>query len=492
MMKLGELLEHYQVKQIKGTTDIEVTGLTEDSRQVRPGSVFFAIKGEAMDGNRFVPDAIHAGAVAVVTENEPIEQNVTIIQVDEVLDALSYMADRFYGHPSGRLSLTGITGTNGKTTTAFLIYQMLCMLGKKTGLIGTIRYLIGERTYPARLTTPSASEFQRLLSEMVKEEVEFAISEVSSHALSQKRVDYTEFQLGVFTNLSHDHLDYHGNIENYYSAKERLFNEFDLKGAVINLDDPYGKRLFELCRTKGIDVITYGLSEGATLQAKEIDVTERGTSFVLQCDEGLHGVKSSLLGIANVYNLLSSIATMKALGFGVDRILPLVHSLKPAEGRMEMVDEGQPFTVLVDYAHTPDALKKLLETVRGFSAKRVITLFGCGGNRDREKRALMGGIATELSDFVFITSDNPRYEEPERIIEDILGGVSSDNYEVVVDRAEAIKRAVSICEEDDVLVVAGKGHEDYQEIKGKRIPFDDREQIRRALRERAERVASDA
>ncbi len=481
-MKLSELIGDYEVIDLKGDPELEITGIADDSRLVKPGYIFFAVRGEKVDGNDFIPQAVSSGAVAVVTEKKIVSSDYTCIRVKDIHDAMAFFADRYYGHPSGALRMVGITGTNGKTTTASLIYQMLEGIGKRVGLIGTIKYIIGSKVYNARLTTPTSIEFQRLISEMVKEDVDIVVSEVSSHALHQKRVAYSEFDIGVFTNLSHDHLDYHGDMESYYASKEILFRDFDLGAAVVNLDDSYGKRLISILEGRDIHIVTYGIRESAQLKARDIKTDLDGTSLVIDVDEVSYSIKSPLLGMTNVYNFLSALATVVALGFKVDDVLPLIPVLRPAEGRMEFIKEGQPFTVIVDYAHTPDALEKLLETVREFSSNRIITVFGCGGNRDRKKRPEMGAIAERLSDMVVVTTDNPRYEEAESIIRDILQGMKDSKHIVVEDRAQAIEKAVQMCKADDVLVIAGKGHEDYQEVKGKRLHFDDREVVREAIK----------
>ncbi len=490
LMILSDLLDGYRVETLTGDRDRPVSALCDDSRKVVPDSLFFAVKGARTDGNRYIPDAIKRGARVVVSEqNHKPSGDYTFVKVQDIHDAMAFLADRFYGHPSGSFGLVGITGTNGKTTTAYLIYQMLRLLGKKTGLIGTINYIIGDTVMKATLTTPTAIQFQRLLDRMREASMEYVVTEVSSHALDQRRVEYSDFDVAVFTNLSRDHLDYHGDMDSYFRAKERLFLELNPLRAVINMDDSYGNRLLDSLKEKETDIIGYGLSLSADLYAVDISTGTWGTEFGLYYQGHFYSrVKSRLLGIVNIYNMLAAIGSMIALGFDLKDILALCESLNPAEGRMEIINEGQPYTVVVDYAHTPDALEKLLETLRGLGGKRLITLFGCGGDRDRGKRPLMGEIASGLSDYVFITSDNPRTEKPQQIVEDIVKGIRSDNYTVVLDRREAIFRAVEFCNPGDILVVAGKGHEDYQEINGKRIPFDDRNTVRQAIKHRLKRT----
>ena len=483
VVKLKELIDGYRLESIAGSLDCEVSLLCDDSRKATPDSMFFAVKGTRVDGNSFIQDALERGARVVVSEEGQIPDGKhTFLKVGDIYDAMAFFSDRFYRHPSGAFRLIGITGTNGKTTTAGLIYQMLRRLGKTAGLIGTIRYITGDSVLKARLTTPTAIEFQQLLSRMRDSSIQYVISEVSSHALDQKRVDYSDFDVAVYTNLSRDHLDYHNDMEAYFRAKRRLFFDFPVSVAVINADDPYGSRMLEELKDK--EVISYGLSRSATIHADRITASTEGIRCVFNYSGKGYDITTGLLGLINVYNLLAATSALLGLGFDINEVVSTIAFLEPAEGRMELIDEGQPFTVLVDYAHTPDALQKLLETVRGLDGKRVITVFGCGGDRDRGKRPLMGEVASSLSDMLFITSDNPRTEPPEQIIDDILKGVKNHNFMVVVDRKEAITKAIQECQPGDVLVIAGKGHEDYQEIYDQRIPFDDRRVVREVLRQR--------
>ena len=478
----------------------EISGISYDSRRVERGNVFIAIRGEHYDGHDFIPDAMKRGASAIIHEKEDTGNGLkkkeipTFIRVKESRDALACIAGNFYRAPSQEVLVIGVTGTNGKTTTTYLIKSILQSWGKESGLIGTVRYLIKDREYPAFHTTPEAPEFQGLLREMVSSGCTHIVAEVSSHALSQKRVDYTRFSTAAFTNLTRDHLDFHGTMENYFSAKKRLFTELLTRGGtgVINVDDEWGGRLFyELQGTRHL--VTYGLNSRADINAVDIVNSFSGVSFLLKMrGKGVEEMHSSLVGIANVYNVLAAVAVSLSVGTPIEVAAEGVRSVMPVPGRLEKVEAGQNqnFLCLVDYAHTPDALERLIEMMRSISRDwghngKIITVFGCGGNRDRGKRPLMGEIATRESDHVILTSDNPRMEDPSEIIKEIVLGVVSDNYITVPDRSEAIQKAVKMANRGDVVIIAGKGHEDYQEVKGVRYPFSDRALAREAIRDSA-------
>ena len=477
----------------------EITGISYDSRKVSRGNVFVAIRGEHYDGHDFIPDAMKRGASVIIHEKEETgsgngikkQEIPTFIRVKERRDALACIAGNFYQRPSQEVLVIGVTGTNGKTTTTYLIKSILRSWGKELGLIGTVRYLIRDREYPAYYTTPEAPEFQGLLREMVSSGCTHIIAEVSSHALSQKRADYTSFFAAAFTNLTRDHLDFHGTMENYFAAKKRLFTELLSQGGIgaINVDDEWGRRLFyELKGTRHL--VTYGLSSEADINAVDIVNSFSGVSFLLKMrGKGVEEIHSPLVGIANVYNIMAAVAVSLSIGTPVEVIAEGVRSVMPVPGRLEKVEAGQNFLCLVDYAHTPDALERLIEMVRGISRDwghngQIITVFGCGGNRDRGKRPLMGEIATRKSDYVILTSDNPRMEDPFEILKEIFLGAVSDNYITVPDRSEAIQKAVKMANQGDIVIIAGKGHEDYQEVKGVRYPFSDREVAREAIRNR--------
>lgn len=474
--------------------DIETGGITYDSRKVVNNGLFVALKGENYDGNDFIMDAIDKGARVVVFEGNTMNhlkdlitaKNVSLIKVKDARMALACLSNNFYGRPSESLNVVGVTGTNGKTTTTHLIRTILETWGEATGLIGTISYSFKGRDYPAVHTTPEAVEFQSLLRDMLVSGCSYVVTEVSSHSLKQRRVDYTRFSTAVFTNLTRDHLDFHGTMEDYYLSKRRLFTDLliDHGTAVINIDDEWGKRLFsELSGLRpDLRIITYGIKANAMVTPIMIEKSKEGSSlkvrvqppsFILQ---PILQIDSPLIGIPNIYNILSAVSVAVGLKIPEEITIEGLRKDTVVRGRFEKVEAGQDFLCIIDYAHTPDALERLILTAREIISKgRVITVFGCGGNRDKGKRPIMGRIATELSDYVIITSDNPRNEDPADIISDIISGVVRNNYEIVPERADAIERAVMMAGSGDILLIAGKGHEDYQEIKGKRERFSDRD-----------------
>lgn len=487
-MRLKEILrEDFEVS---GDREAEITSIHYNSKEVKRGGIFVAIKG-TVDGHDFIEEAVKRGVRAIVYEKsnfKPYCNALTWIGVSDSRDALAWMCSRFFGNPSHKLKMIGITGTNGKTTTSYLIREILKRNGKKTGIIGTIKYLIEDEERTAIHTTPEAREFQELLYEMYERGVEYVISEVSSHALALKRVDYTGFDIAVFTNLSRDHLDFHKNMEEYFQAKKRLFTDLlkDEAMAVINMDDFYGRRLSGEVKAKKI---LYSLeSPDADIYVKNYNAGFKETKLriIIQKNKELN-IKTFLTGIPNIYNILSAVSVAVCLNIPLDIINSAVSEATAPAGRFEKIDEGQDFLVFVDYAHTPDALQKLLLSVREIKEKvstngRIITVFGCGGNRDRGKRSEMGRISTELSDHVILTSDNPRWEDPREIIREIEKGISKDNYTVVTDRADALWIGTKICRKGDILIVAGKGHEDYQEIRGERYHFSDKEILKKVLK----------
>jgi UDP-N-acetylmuramoyl-L-alanyl-D-glutamate--2,6-diaminopimelate ligase len=472
-MTLTELLEGVNIKDFHGNREVKIKGVVHDSRSVGDGDLFVAIRGESFNGLDFIGEAFKGGASAVLFEGGPVDlpESATSVVVDNSREALALVANNFYGRPSLSLSVLGVTGTNGKTTVTHIIKSILNADGTNVGLIGTI-------SNPP-FTTPESLEFQRLMSDMLKEGCSHVVAEVSSHALSQRRVDGTSFRLAVFTNLTRDHLDFHGDMEAYFGAKKRLFEELLRGPAVINIDDPYGMKLLEAI--KG-EVLTYGIKGNAALIADEIETFSGGLSFVLRHKGKSSKVQSPMLGIFNVYNLLAAAGACIELGLPWESIIKGLAEFRGVRGRFEKVECGQEFLCVVDYAHTEDALRGLILTARKFTEGRLITLFGCGGQRDSGKRPAMGAVATELSDWVFITSDNPRAEDPEEIIKDILSGVKKKNYVVEPDRAKAIKEAVREAKASDTVLIAGKGHEEYQEVMGNRTSFSDKEEAMKAIR----------
>ncbi len=469
--------------------DADVAGLAYDSRQVEPGALFVALTGLKATGADFVADAMARGAVAVVAD-QPAAAAVASpwIEVTDARAAMATLAAEFYAHPSRSMSVVGITGTNGKTTTAYLLRSVFEAAGKKCGLLGTVTYSVGDQELPAVRTTPEAPDVQRMFRQMVDSGCGACVMEVSSHALSLRRVDDTRFAATVFTNLTRDHLDYHGDMESYFSAKKRLF-ELLAPGApgVINLDDPRG----ELLRKAVSRPVTYAITKPADITSGPLSMTFDGLEFDVRTPAGPIHVKSRLVGRPNVSNILGTVAAATALDLPVSAIERGLAGLSAVPGRFEVVSShGDDVTVVIDYAHTDDALKNLLETARPLAQRRVITVFGCGGDRDRTKRPLMGAVAARLSDVVVITSDNPRGEDPARIIDEIKRGVppASDRdtatVVAIVDRKEAIQFAIRKAQPGDLVLLAGKGHEKSQMIGGRDLPFDEVEIAREALERR--------
>ncbi len=499
-MKLIELMDGINLLR-PISEDREILHISYSSRDIREGSLFVAIKGQRADGHEYIEEAIKKGASVIVHEGSSKRwknkyRNCLFIPVEDSRSALAIISNNFFGRVSLKIPVIGVTGTNGKTTTTFLIKSILEAAGIKTGLIGTIRYEIGDRIIPASHTTPESLDFQSFLRESYDEGCMAVVTEVSSHALALKRVDATQFERAVFTNLSRDHLDFHGDMEHYFQSKTRLFKELLKRAApsIINNDDEYGVRLKSLLR----NTLTYGIISG-DIRALNINNSLTGLRFDISFNNRLIRIESPLIGLINVYNILAAFALAFSMDIPLDAIQKGIMRLTSVRGRFQRIDMGQDFLVIVDYAHTPDALKRLILTARevltdssrsSLQQGRIITVFGAGGDRDRGKRPMMGEIATKLSDFVVITNDNPRSEDPNEIIAEILKGVIGENYAVIPDRTEAITQAIKIAQKGDIVLVAGKGHEDYQEIKGQRFYFSDEETVRNALKERAGAYAS--
>ncbi|WP_338825303.1 UDP-N-acetylmuramoyl-L-alanyl-D-glutamate--2,6-diaminopimelate ligase [Moorella humiferrea] len=487
-MTLEELTEGVVVKARGGEQRTPLKGIHYDSRKVEPGFLFVAVKGFTTDGHRYISDALARGAVAVVLEEKvPLPPGVPWVQVEESRRALGLLAARFYSYPSRMVRLIGVTGTNGKTTTTHLIQAVLEAAGRPTGLVGTIFNRMGERVLPAVHTTPESLELQELLNRFVGLGARYVVMEVSSHALALHRVAGAEFDAAVFTNLTQDHLDFHRDMEDYFQAKARLFRNLNNgvkngpKYAVINGDDAYGQRLKDLTP---VPVITYGLSPACHVRALDMRLEANGAACRLLWPGGETELKLQLTGRFNIYNALAAFTVALQEGLEPREIAAALSRVAGVPGRLEQVRQGQPFTVVVDYAHTPDGLENVLTAARQVTRGRLIVVFGCGGNRDRGKRPLMGKTAARLSDYLIITSDNPRNEEPEAIIADILPGVKEvpgARFDVVVDRRRAIARALAMAREGDMVVIAGKGHETYQIVKGEILPFDDRQVAREEL-----------
>jgi UDP-N-acetylmuramoyl-L-alanyl-D-glutamate--2,6-diaminopimelate ligase len=459
----------------RGPAGVEVSSLAYDSRQARPGTLFFCVPGFQRDGHDFAADAVQRGAVALVVER-PLELGVPEVVVPSVREAMAPAAARFHGDPTSRLRVVGVTGTNGKTTTAWLVRHLLEATGTRTGLLGTVVSVVGGREEPVQRTTPEALDLQATFAEMDAAGDRACAMEVSSHALDLHRVDAVHWAAAVYTNLSRDHLDFHGSMEDYFAAKRRLF-EASPGAAIVNVDDDHGRRLAgELPGAIG-----YGVERDAQWRAVDVRSGLTGSSFKVHSPAGELAVRSPLPGRFNVLNSLAALATVTALGVDPHAAASALADFDAVPGRFQPIDEGQEFAVLVDYAHTPDSLENVLSAARELTSGRVIVVFGAGGDRDRGKRPMMGRIAARLADLAVVTSDNPRSEDPQAIIGEIVAG-SGPGVEVVADRREAIARAIEAAQPGDVVVVAGKGHEQGQEFEnGRKEPFDDVAVAREAL-----------
>lgn len=486
-MKFEDLLLGAEVLAQSGNP--QVTSVEYDSRRVKPGSVFVAMKGESSDGNRFIDQAIASGAVAVVTDSGSEPAHGAWAKVKHGRRALAAISANFCRHPAEKLAISGITGTNGKSTTAFLLESILHAAGKKTALVGTIEYHIAGKILPAPHTTPESLDLQRLFREGGDAGTTEAVMEVSSHALAQERTFGLPFDVAVFTNLTRDHLDYHRTMDEYFAAKQVLFEGLGAKpprAAIINVDDEYGLKLVEFCKQRGSKVITYGISN-ADFHSAKLDIAPNATCFQMITPNETIPVRSPLIGRVNIYNILAASAAAYARGLSAESIAQGIARLARVPGRFERVDCGQPFTVVIDYAHTDDALRNLTALGREFVKEkggRVITLFGCGGDRDRKKRPLMGEAAGRGSDFVVLTSDNPRSEDPLAIIDNAATGLqhSGVKYTIEADRRVAIRIALAEARAGDIVLLAGKGHEKQQVLASGPVPFDDTLVAAEALR----------
>ncbi|MEX1120099.1 MAG: UDP-N-acetylmuramoyl-L-alanyl-D-glutamate--2,6-diaminopimelate ligase [Terrimicrobiaceae bacterium] len=455
----------------------EITGLCYDSRKAGTGHVFFALRGMKEDGGAFVRDAVSRGASVVVAEQEIPEAGVPVVIVADARASMADMASTFYGKPSESLKVVGITGTNGKTTTAFLTRHILDTQLRRTGLVGTIKYVVAEREMDAPRTTPESIDLQALLSEMRDAGCKAVAMEVSSHAIHQKRSRAIEFDAAVFTNLTQDHLDYHGTMDAYFEAKAALFDSLcgqkQKKGrAIINADDRYGHLLTERI-SKKLTTITFGLGVRADFRATDVRFDSHGSTFHLAARGRTYLVRFPLIGAFNIYNALAALAASFAVGTELRAAVTALASAPQVPGRLERVPAKRNFQVFVDYAHTDDALRNVLRTLRELNPARLIVVVGCGGDRDRAKRPLMAAVSENLADWCIFTSDNPRSEDPDRILADMKAGLRGTNHELIADREEAIERAVELAEARDIILIAGKGHETYQEFADGRVPFDD-------------------
>lgn len=479
-MKLSEIIEGIHVKSVAGTLETEVSGVFYDSRLVVPGGVFCALKGVGSDGNRFVEAAVANGAVAILSDQpNPVRFSATWVQVGDARQAMARAAANFEGHPSLEMPVVGITGTNGKTTTAFLLHHLMTSVLRRAGLLGTICYSTGDAYRDASHTTPESPDMQRLLREMVDSDCRAAVMEVSSHGLVQHRVTGVAFDVGIFTNLTQDHLDYHRTMEEYFAAKRLLFEMMDRETAkrgkaIINIDDVYGDRLSKT-RFEKLDVLTYGYGANADFRIGNITSDFNGTRFQLTFRDRQFLVSIPLIGSYNVANAVAALAAAWAIGLNLREAVAKMADAPQVPGRLELVgDRRTNYRVFVDYAHTPDALVNVLGNLRKLNPNRIITVFGCGGDRDTSKRAPMALAAESNSDHCILTSDNPRSEDPKKILADAAKGFLRGGHDILEDRREAIRRAINLAGERDIVLIAGKGHETYQEIDGVRHDFDDR------------------
>jgi len=487
MKVLTDLLQEVDYQKHCILQGLMITGIQYDSRKVQLGNLFVAIKGFQSDGHQYIRQALENGAIAIMISDEAYCSNeYPWVLVQDGRLALAQISNAFYGHPSEKLKLIGVTGTNGKTTTTNLICEIIHAHGAQTGLIGTIHNRIGDQILEGSRTTPESLELQQMFAQMVEQGIRYAVMEVSSHALELQRVACCDFDIAVFTNLTQDHLDYHKTMENYCAAKTILFKMLGAQGeqaglqktAIINLDDPWANHFMV---ASNVPVVTYSLHKDASWKAEQVQVGAAGVRYTV---DG-HPVQLHMTGNFNVYNSLAALAVGEALGFPITSVIAALEQVKGIAGRFQLVQGAADFSVIVDYAHTPDGLENVISTAQAFAKGRVITVFGCGGDRDRTKRPKMGAIAAELSDYCVVTSDNPRTEDPGQILQDILPGVQAhmaeEQYHVEVDRRKAIHYAVQMAQPGDVVLLAGKGHENYQDVNGVKHHFDDYEEAQQAI-----------
>ena len=478
-MKLTKLIKNAHLSiSVSKLEDFTVRGVTCNSKAVKKGYVFIAIKGNKLDGTKFIDEARRAGAGAVISPSAG--KGINFIRVKDTRKAASKLAAEFYGNPSTKIKVIGITGTNGKTTISYLLEKVLKVSGKKPAVVGTINYRYNNKVIPSNNTTPGPLYLQRMLADMLRSKVTHCVMEVSSHALHQDRTEGVKFNSAIFSNLTQDHLDYHKTLLNYFKAKSKLFKGLEKSAfAVINNDDKYAERLKKLCPGK---VITYGIDRNSQVMARNIKFNYPSTEFLLKTGRASVLIKTRLIGRHNVYNILAVITWALKEGIHLTEIKRAIEEFSLVPGRLEKVECGQGFSIFVDYAHTEDALKNIIQSLRQISENRIIVVFGCGGDRDKTKRPKMGYTVTELADYAVITSDNPRSEDPRNIIRDIERGIRRINYSVVLQRADAIKKSLLLAKRGDIVLVAGKGHENYQVLKNKTVHFDDREVIKACLK----------
>jgi len=480
-MKLSTLVHHLDSMGTYNLSDIEITGITNDSRKVRPGYLYVAIKGYKADGHNFIKKSIECGAQAIVSEEQSsLDTNIPQIIVHNTRKVLSSLSCCFYNNPSQKINLVGVTGTNGKTTTTFLTKSIIEKAGYEAGLIGTINYQIGKKIITAKETTPESVELQRLIAEMVAAKMKFAVMEVSSHSAIQHRIENLDFKTAVFTNITTEHMDYHKTFSNYMNAKAELFKDLKRDSfAVLNADDEFSEYFADRTNAK---ILWYGIKNDADIKAEICEESTSNIKIKLSYSGRKIDVKIPFVGLHNVYNALASIASAISLGFELDVIKSGIETASTVPGRLENVPCNRGFKVVVDYAHTPHALETVLHALKNLVKGRILLVFGCGGDRDREKRSQMGRIADEKSDIFWLTNDNPRSEDHLNIIDDIKAGIKSGrSFHIQTNRYKAIEEALSEAKDDDLILIAGKGHEKYQIIKDTMVPFDDREVVKKIL-----------
>lgn len=494
MKRVEDIVKVISPIRVEGPQTAEVCHITADSRTVQEGSLFICLVGATVDGHSFVEKAVQDGAVAVVVSKPvTVPDHVAVIYVEDTRQALQAAVPFFYDYPASKMRMIGVTGTNGKTTTTHIIAHLLRSQGYTVGVIGTVHILIDDQSYPIHNTTPDVADLQQILQQMVDAGVTHCIMEVSSHALALGRTAGVEYDTAVFTNLTQDHLDFHKTFDNYLAAKAKLFKQVSAsyqvkkgKGAVINVDDAYGQSIVDVTTSP---MITYSTEGKGSMNASDLTVTAKSSQFTLNYDGKSYPISTKIAGMFNVYNTLAAVGATLYEGLSMEEIVKGLATFTAVPGRFELIEEGQDFAVVVDYAHTPDGLENILQTAKKIVENRILVVFGCGGDRDATKRPIMGRIAAQFGDRVFVTSDNPRTEDPVQIVKDVEVGVREGlhddvTYEVIVDRREAIHKAIAEATTGDVVIIAGKGHEDYQILKDETIHFDDREVAREALKER--------
>ena len=483
-MKLLEVVRGIDIIDQYGNMEVDIKDIVYDSRKVSIGCLFICITGFEQDGHKYIEEAIRKGAVAAIIEKDVDVKGIALIKVMDTRKVMPIIGSNFYNHPTDTLKLIGITGTNGKTTTTYLIKSILDQAQKETSTIGTISIKIGKVEVSSSRTTPESIDLQQLFREMLDKNMEYSVMEVSSHALDLGRVDSCSFRIGIFTNLTQDHLDYHKNFDNYREAKKKLFYK-TTHANIINIDDKHGRIIADEIKRLKTNLITYGIDNDADIMAKNIEIDVKGIKFTLVTPKYSIDIQNSTPGKFSVYNCMAAAAVAYSEGIDKEIIKEGLYNLENVPGRSEVLNIDKPYTVIIDYAHSPDALENIINAVRQYAKGRLITVFGCGGDREVEKRPIMGAVAGRLSDYCIITSDNPRSEEPESIIKQVEQGISGTNcdYICIENRRDAIKHALSIARQDDVVLLAGKGHETYQVLKEGTIHFDEREVISALLRE---------